>query len=146
EAQFKQGLTLAQQGRYEEAVVHYQHALRLKPEESAGAHNNLGNVFMLQGKLPEAVASYRQAVRRRPDFATAHSNLGNALREQGQLEEALASLQQALRLRPDYAEVHSSLILTLHYRPGSDARLIHEECRRWNQQHAEPLRPVIHAH
>jgi predicted O-linked N-acetylglucosamine transferase (SPINDLY family) len=146
EAQFKQGLTLAQQGRYEDAVVHYQQALRLKPEESAGAHNNLGNVFMLQGKLPEAVASYRQAVRCRPDYAIAHSNLGNALREQGQLKEAVVSLQRALHLRPDYAEAHSSLILTLHYLPGCNAGLIHEECRRWNQQHAEPLRRLIQAH
>jgi predicted O-linked N-acetylglucosamine transferase (SPINDLY family) len=142
QASFNHGRALAQQLKYDEAAAAYQHALRLKPE-SAGAYNNLGNVFILQGKLPEAVDSLRQAVRCKPDFAGAHSNLGNALRELGHLEEAVVSLREALRLRPDYAEAHSSLILTLHYHPHYGAEAIHEECRRWNQQFAEPLKSFI---
>ena len=50
------------------------------------------------------------------------------------------------RLKPDSARIHSNLVLTLHYHPGYDAAAIHEECRRWNQQHAEPLRKFIQPH
>ncbi|MGA2442601.1 MAG: hypothetical protein ABSH08_16730, partial [Tepidisphaeraceae bacterium] len=41
---------------------------------------------------------------------------------------------------------HSNLIYTLHFHPGYDARMIHEELRRWNQQHAEPLKKFIQPH
>jgi predicted O-linked N-acetylglucosamine transferase (SPINDLY family) len=146
EAHFREGLAVAQQGRYDDAVTHFQEALRLNPEKAAGAHNNLGNVFMLQGKKPEAVASYRHAVACNPEFAAAHNNLGNALREQGQLQEARVSLQRALELRPDFAEAHSGLILTMHYLPGCDAGALYEECRRWNERHAEPLKGQTLAH
>jgi tetratricopeptide (TPR) repeat protein len=83
------GVIAGRKGQNDLAIDYLNAALRLKPD-FAGAHNNLGNVFILQGKLLEAVASFQQAVRFQPDFAVAHSNLGNALREQGQLAEAMA--------------------------------------------------------
>ena len=43
--------------------------------------------------------------------------------------------------KPDAAHFHSNLILAMHYHPGYDQRAIREECRRWNDRHAEPLRP-----
>jgi predicted O-linked N-acetylglucosamine transferase (SPINDLY family) len=144
EGQFNLGVVLGKQGKPAEAEASLQQAVRLKPDY-AEAHFNLGVVLGKQGKLSEAVASYRQAVRLKPDFAAAHCNLGNALRE-GHPEEALASLREALRLRPDFAEAHSNVILSLHYLPGSDAAAIHEECRRWNQQHAKPLKKFIQPH
>jgi predicted O-linked N-acetylglucosamine transferase (SPINDLY family) len=112
EAHFQRGLTLAQNGQFEEAVASFQEALRLRPE-SAAAHNNLGNVFVEQGRVDDAVRSFRQALRYKPDFVSAHSNLGEALRRQGHLEEAVASFRDALRLDPRHAHAHNNLAMTL---------------------------------
>src|SRR5208337_3768553 len=109
-------------------------AIRLKPG-FAEAHSNLGNALQCKGRLDEAVISFRQAIRLKPDYAEAHSNLGNALKDKGQLDEAIAACRQAIRLKPDYAGAHGNLVLAFHYHPGYDARMIHEELRRWNRQH-----------
>jgi predicted O-linked N-acetylglucosamine transferase (SPINDLY family) len=145
EIYFKRAIDLTQQGKYEEAATNYQQALRLRPE-AAGAHNNLGNIFLRQGKLPEAIESFRQALRCKPDFAQAYGNLGDALRELGYLDESMAAYRSALKLDPAAASIHSSLILTMNYHPATDARAIQEECARWSRSHAEPLKIVIQPH
>jgi predicted O-linked N-acetylglucosamine transferase (SPINDLY family) len=109
---FQRGITLAQNRKYEDAAASFQEGLRLQPD-SAGAHNDLGMILILQGKLSEAVESFRQAVRFQPDFAFAYSNLGNALRELGNLDEALANLQKAVLVRPDFVEAHLNLGIAL---------------------------------
>ena len=85
-------------------------------------------------------------MRLKTDFAEAQNNWGNLLREQGRLAEAETTLRAALRIQPRAAQIHSNLILTLNYHPDHDARSIYEECRRWNEQHAEPLRNLIRPH
>ncbi|HMF18936.1 MAG TPA: tetratricopeptide repeat protein, partial [Gemmataceae bacterium] len=65
------GLIAGQTGRYDLATDYLKATVRLKPDFAA-AHNNLGNVFILQRKLEEAVDSFRQAAHSSPDFAVAH--------------------------------------------------------------------------
>jgi len=112
EANFQRGLSLAQNGQYEQAVANFQQALRLQPE-SAAAHNNLGNVFVEQGRLVDAVKSFREALRYKPDFVSAHSNLGEALRRQGHLEEAVPCFRDAIALDPRHAHAHNNLAMAL---------------------------------
>ncbi|MGA2441807.1 MAG: tetratricopeptide repeat protein [Tepidisphaeraceae bacterium] len=145
EAHCNLGNLLKEIGQLDEAVAACRQAIRLKPD-FAEAHGNLGNALRSMGQLDEAVAACRQAIRLKPEFAEAHGNLGNALWGMGQLDEAIASFRQAVRLKPDYAKAHSNLIYTLHFHPGYDARMIYEEHRRWNQQHAEPLKKFIQPH
>jgi predicted O-linked N-acetylglucosamine transferase (SPINDLY family) len=47
---FRRGLTLAQQGKYDEAAANYQHTLRLRPN-AANAHNNPGTVFLSRDRV-----------------------------------------------------------------------------------------------
>ena len=98
----QQAVTLAQQGRLQEAEAGFRQALHLKPDFPE-AHNNLGNALKDQGQLAEAMAHYQEALRLRIDYAEVHSNLGSALGKQGQLAEAVAHYQEALRLKPDFA-------------------------------------------
>src|SRR5215467_8797683 len=65
------GVIAGQTGRYDLAADYLKTTVRLKPDFAA-AHNNLGNVFILQRKLEEAVDSFRQAAHSSPDFAVAH--------------------------------------------------------------------------
>ena len=95
-------------GRIEEAIAHYQQALRIKPDY-AEAHYNLGNVFLREGKISDAIGHYEQALRIKPDYAEAHNNLGFALQQSGRTTDAIAHYEQALRLRPDFAVAHVNL-------------------------------------
>jgi tetratricopeptide (TPR) repeat protein len=102
------GYALKQAGKIEEAIAHYQQALRIEPDY-AEAHYNLGNALKRLGRIPEAIAHYEQALRIKPDYAEAHNNLGNALKLAGKIEEAIAHYEQALRIEPDFAEAHCNL-------------------------------------
>jgi predicted O-linked N-acetylglucosamine transferase (SPINDLY family) len=139
------GKALKDMGQFDQAIASYRQAIRLNPD-FAEAYNNLGIALADAGRLDEAVAADRQAVRLNPNLAEAHGNLGNALMRIAQLDEAIASYRQAVRLRPDLAPAHSNLVCALQYHPGYDARMIHEELRRWNRQHAEPLKKFIQPH
>jgi predicted O-linked N-acetylglucosamine transferase (SPINDLY family) len=139
------GAALEVMGQLDEAKAAFRRAIALDPK-LAEAHSNLGSVLLAEGKLDEAIAAYRQALRLRPDYAEAHGNLGIALAAKGQHDDALAAYRQAIALRPGYAEAHGNLLYTLHFHPGYDARSIAEEHRRWNIQHAEPLRKFVRPH
>jgi predicted O-linked N-acetylglucosamine transferase (SPINDLY family) len=139
------GIVAGRLGRTAESVQLLRRAVQLQPH-SALAHHNLAFALRISGAADEAITEFNHAIQIRPDFAEAHSNLGNALIDIGQFDQAIASHRQAVRLSPDDAKEHSNLVLILHYHPGYDARMIHEELRRWNQQHAEPLKKLIQPH
>jgi tetratricopeptide (TPR) repeat protein len=106
------GIMLDRQGKVQEAIGHYERALRLKPD-LAEAHNNLGGDLAGQGKVQEAIGHYEQALRIKPGDPEAHNNLGVALTEQGKVQEAIGHYEQALRIWPDYANVRCNLGLAL---------------------------------
>ncbi|HVM60698.1 MAG TPA: tetratricopeptide repeat protein [Verrucomicrobiae bacterium] len=108
EAHFNLGFALAQTGQAQEAIGHYEQALRLKPD-FAEAHFNLGNVLFQAGKAPEAIDHYEQALRLKPDFAEAHFNLGDALFQAGKVQEAIDHYEQALRFKPDFVKAQRNL-------------------------------------
>lgn len=65
---------LQKQGKFNEAISHYQKALRGNPN-NVEAHNNLGVILLSQGKLDEAAGHFRQAIQLKPDFAEVYNNL-----------------------------------------------------------------------
>ncbi len=136
------GNALREKGQPDEAIAAYRQAIALQPTLPE-AHSNLGAALRDMGHLDEAIAACRQALALHPDFPEVHNNLGTACRDRGQPGEAIAAHRQALALKPDASDLHSNLLLTLNYDPGWDAPAIAEEHRRWNRQHAEPLRSLI---
>jgi tetratricopeptide (TPR) repeat protein/4-amino-4-deoxy-L-arabinose transferase-like glycosyltransferase len=99
------GLVLAQSSRTEEAISHYEQALRLKPD-NANAHNNLGCALAVQGLLTKAICHYQQALRIKPDYADAHTNWGVALMDLGRLTESLEHFEAVVRIAPTNAEAY----------------------------------------
>ena len=95
-------------GHPAQAIVHYEQAVRLKPDY-AGAHSNLGNALGAQNKLEEAIPHYRKALEIDPKDYQTQFNLGVSLLRQGRKPEAKAHFQEALRLRPDYPEALQAL-------------------------------------
>ena len=139
------GNALRELGRPVEAVVSLQQALRIRPDDPE-THYNLALAWLAMWRLPEAHASCQQALGLKADHAEANATLRIVLALLGKLDDAITAFRTALLLRPDDAQVHSNLIFTLNYHPRYDARAIQEECARWNQQHAEPLRGLIQPH
>jgi tetratricopeptide (TPR) repeat protein len=103
------GTVLSSDGRLDEAIVHYEAALRLKPSDG-GAHNNLGTVFARRGRYDEAIAQYRSAIAIRADDASAHFNLGNSLHALHRDREALQSYTHALDISPRWPAPRSQVI------------------------------------
>jgi predicted O-linked N-acetylglucosamine transferase (SPINDLY family) len=139
------GTLLADTGQLVEAEASLRRALGVKPD-FVDALYNLAIVLLKQAKFPEALAQYEEVLRLQPDHAAARRNLANILWEHGRMEEALAAYRTALNCNPEAADLHSCVLLISQYLPGSDARTMRNECARWNQKHAEPLKALIRPH
>jgi Flp pilus assembly protein TadD len=94
--------------RVEEAMSHYQEALRINPRD-VGAHSNLGEALTRLGRTSEAILHCETALRLDPSSVEARNNLGNALIQANRLEEALACFREAVRLRPEQPEANNNL-------------------------------------
>ncbi|MGD8687668.1 MAG: tetratricopeptide repeat protein [Syntrophobacterales bacterium] len=102
------GLTMAQQGRIEEAISYYRESLRLNPN-SVHTHNNLGVVLLERGQISDAIGHYVAALRLKSDYAETYNNLGVALFRLGDFDKAIAQYREALRLDPDFGKAHNNL-------------------------------------
>jgi len=117
DAHNKLAITLAAQGRLDEAVATFRQALEIAPEYPE-THINLGNALNAVGRPEEAVASFRRALQIQPDLVAAHYNLGNTLRDQGHPDEAAACYRQVLKLSPRFPDAHLGLGL-IAWREGN---------------------------
>jgi tetratricopeptide (TPR) repeat protein len=99
---------LSDTGRTEQAIEHYQKALKLRPW-SAEVYTNLGNALMDLDRLEDAIEHYKKAVTLAPDLAAAHHNLARALARNRANAEAIVEYREAVRLKPGYAEAWSGL-------------------------------------
>lgn len=106
------GMTLAGQGRVDEAIAYFQKSLTINPENTE-AHYNLGLALADRGQVDDAIAHYRKALEIKPDYAEAHSNLGAVLASRGEVDEAIAHFQKALAIKPDFELAHYNFGLVL---------------------------------
>jgi tetratricopeptide (TPR) repeat protein len=111
-AQCNWGALLQDQGRWDEAQVHLEQALRLHPDYPEAEHN-LALGLAHAGRFQEAIPHYETALRLKPRYPVALSDLGNALVAVGRAPEAVTAYETALLLRPDEAEFHYNLALDL---------------------------------
>lgn len=100
------GYCKVKQGKTEEGIRAYQHALQLKPD-SEEIHNKLGDAYYYAGRMREAIASFSRAATLRPDNADAHYNLAVAYFETG--NERLA-LSEAKILRQLDGKLYDKLV------------------------------------
>jgi tetratricopeptide (TPR) repeat protein len=71
------GNALLRTGNAQEAIGHYEQALRITPD-FAEAHFNLGLALEKVGRVQEAIGHYEQALRIKPDFVQAQNALARA--------------------------------------------------------------------
>ncbi len=120
------GFVLEAAGRVDDAIVHYQRAIALKPGFADG-HYNLGLALDGKGRTDEAIPHYEEALKIRPDYAKAHNNLGYALFQKGRVVEALDHYRKALEIQPDNARALNNMGLALMQQGRIDEAVAHYE-------------------
>ena len=93
------GCLLSEQGKMDEAIVHFREALKVSPGY-AKAHMNLGMALQAEGKMAEALVSFERAVQLSPQYTKARLNLAMALERQGRTADAAACFHQAMQYDP----------------------------------------------
>ena len=101
------GIQLREEGDFEEALVAFERAILLVPENGS-ARVNQGFVLNELGRHEEALGALDRAVALAPDNGAAHNNRGSALNDLGRHEEALGALDRAVELLPDNGVAHSN--------------------------------------
>src|SRR5690606_24830572 len=98
---------LKMQGKIDEAIAHYESAIRLEPEAPGCAisYHGLGVLASQHGDLAEAVHYYQEALRLNPDYTVAYYTLGGAFVLQGQSKSASICYEKTMQLAPDMLEV-----------------------------------------
>jgi len=109
-AQYNLATALRDTGNGQEAIVHYQEAIRLQGDYVA-AHTDLGGLLSEVGHLDEAVPHFEQALRVNPDDVRTRFNYGSTLARMGRLLEAVEQYQRVVRLAPDDAEAWGNLAM-----------------------------------
>jgi len=103
----QQGISLHQQGSFEEAQVIYEQILKSQPGHF-DAMQLLGVLFVQIKKYLEAIELLSKALEINPNHAGAYSNRGIALKELRRFDEALASYDQAISVNPGYLDAYSN--------------------------------------
>ena len=106
------GTQLAEAGRLEEAILHFEEAVRLDPD-SRQAHYNLARALEQSARPQDAIEHYHASLRLRPDDAASHYNLGRLLEGAGKTRQAIEHYRQAIAAQPDFAAAHTNLAVLL---------------------------------
>uniref|UniRef100_A0A673X3U7 UDP-N-acetylglucosamine--peptide N-acetylglucosaminyltransferase 110 kDa subunit n=1 Tax=Salmo trutta TaxID=8032 RepID=A0A673X3U7_SALTR len=127
EAYSNLGNVYKERGQLQEAIEHYRHALRLKPDFIDG-YINLAAALVAAGDMEGAVqayvsalqynppstksnvlACYLKAIETQPNFAVAWSNLGCVFNAQGEIWLAIHHFEKAVTLDPNFLDAYINL-------------------------------------
>lgn len=108
EQDYKRALASMKAGKRKTALKRFK-ALTKKYPQLAGAHANLGLLYLKGKKLDLAKKSLQKATELNPRNPIAHNYLGIVYRQQGRFEEAKNAYAEALKADPQYAFAHLNL-------------------------------------
>jgi len=96
----KQGVTLFEEGKYEQAIDEYTKAIELDPNLT-DAYYNRGLAYLMTKQYDLALADFNKAIELDPKMSTAWSGRGMALAGLGRYKEALEAYDKALEINPN---------------------------------------------
>jgi tetratricopeptide (TPR) repeat protein len=101
------GTELFKKGKIEEAMYHYNEAIRLNPN-ATDFYNNRGIFYFALGQPQSAVEDYNKAVSLNPKYADAYYNRGVAYVKLGRNQSAFDDFSEAIRLKADSADAYNN--------------------------------------
>ena len=102
---FIQGVDKQNKGDNQGAIIAYNEAIRLNPN-NAEAYGNRGNVRNDLGDKQGAIDDYNQVIRINPNDAYAYNNRGNVRDDLGDKQGAIDDFNQAIKINPNLAQVY----------------------------------------
>jgi len=106
-------------GRHDNAIPHFQKAVRLDPN-FIRARADLGISYASLGDLGSAIEQFEAIIEIDPESANAHMLLGRARAQRRQFPEALASYREAVRADPKFIPGQLALAGLLSLRGQND--------------------------
>lgn len=119
DAEANLGITLANLGRIEDAIIHLNKAIQIDPENSP-AHHSLASLLQNQGKPDQALVHYNKAVELGLQTAQIYCDLAGWWSAKGDLNKALSYYVKSLQVNSHDAKVHN-LVAAIFFRQ-----------RKWN--------------
>jgi len=95
-------------GNYDQAIVEFQHALKLNPNYFFGL-NNLGNIYGKQRKYKEAIEYFKKALSQKPEYSPAHYNIARAYHLIGKKQDAVMAYRKAIQYNPYFEQAFYNL-------------------------------------
>jgi tetratricopeptide (TPR) repeat protein len=134
------GISLAEKGNFNEAIVHYHTAIRILPI-FCDPYYNLGFTSYQQGDIPEAILHFQDGITCNPNFAQAYYFLGNFHFELKQIDNAIMYYAKALKIHPNYVNAMINLGVALAFIGKSDESLsLFKEAKRIDPDSADARR------
>ena len=102
---FQKGNNAFQAKEYQNAIIYYNEAIQLKPD-NARAYNHRGLAKINLQDYNGAITDYNKAIQLNPDDARAYNNRGSAKNETLDYTGAIADFNKAIQLNPDDADAY----------------------------------------
>jgi len=106
------GVSLAEQGKSDEAIKQFEKVTRLEPK-NADAWRNIGMIEHRNGNEQAAEMALKKAIQAKPEFGEAYTTLGSIYDETGQLDLALKAFYKAVELLPKTPGAYNNLLVQL---------------------------------
>lgn len=106
------GNSLAKENQWQEALLHYRHAIQLSPNSDV-CYKNLIEALVKQGHLEEAIAYYKQALEFQPEKIEAYSKLSILLAQHGRVNDVIACYRKLFNLDTNSATAYYNLGILL---------------------------------
>ena len=100
------GVTLANLGRLDDAIIHLNKAIQIDPKNSP-AHHSLASLLQKQGKLDQALVHYNKAIEMGLQTAQIYYDLARLWSAKGDLNNTLSYYAKSLQVNPRDTKVHN---------------------------------------
>ena len=101
------GSVLFDEGKYEEAIRHFNEVIRIRPGLIL-SYNKRGLAYARLGQYQKAFEDLNYVIRLKPDYADAFNSRALINHELKRHREAIEDLTEAVRLKPDHAEAYNN--------------------------------------
>jgi len=96
----ERGISLLEEGQYEQAILEFNQAIALDPQYG-DAFNNRGVAYTYVGEYDKAIADFSKAIELDLTFSDVFNNRGVAYAHVGEYDKAIADFNKAIELEPN---------------------------------------------
>ncbi len=109
----KQGVTLNDEGKYDDALAKYREALKIDPNFYNAVYE-MAYTLQAQGKPLDAIPYLENAIKLKPESGDAYNMIGNIYDDNKQPDKALEYYKKGIAAAPDYQRLYFNIAITYY--------------------------------